>query len=129
MLDLKDKSPNEQVTLIISKMVERETKGNGDQINAIERVARRCRLTPSAVRRLAAGQTKNISASTYGVVRQAYREHLDEMILDLTAEREAELSLFHIPDALSLSDEIDALRAKLEATRNALKEKRNDDSR
>ena len=106
-------------------MIERETRGNGDQINAIERVAKLCGVTPSALRRLAIGQTKAPDIRVYSSVRRAYVKYIDDQMASLQAEREVEAKITETEETvLTLGDEIDALRAKLRARKEQLAQER-----
>jgi transcriptional regulator with XRE-family HTH domain len=97
------------------KMLERETRGNGDQINAMERVAARCRMTPRSLRRFLAGETKNPGIRVFANIHAAYLEHLDETISQLIEERSTELARIPPAGDADFPEQIDAIRARLEA--------------
>lgn len=72
------------------RMVERETRGNGDQMNALERVGRKCGLTARSLRRLISGETKDPGISVFSRVRAAYLEYCARQIAELQHELEME---------------------------------------
>jgi hypothetical protein len=99
------------------KMVERESRGNGDQLNALERVGRRCGMTARSVRRLINGETKDPSVSVFSKVRSAYLEYCARQIAELQNEIETEKARTGGDTFEDLGAEAEALAAKIEAAR------------
>lgn len=98
-------------------MVERESRGNGDQINAIERVARRCKIGPRALRRVISGETKDPGIVVYANIRAAFVEQLSRIISELQAELKIEFSKGISFDIWPLSEQLDDIRSKIEASK------------
>ena len=95
------------------KMVERETRGNGDQMNALERVGRRCGMTARSLRRLLNGETRDPGIAVFGRIRAAYLDLCARQIAEL--QHELEIEKARIGDA-SLEDigrEVEALAQKV----------------
>lgn len=99
------------------KMVERESRGNGDQLNALERVGRRCGMTARSVRRLINGETKDPSVSVFSKVRSAYLEYCARQIAELQHEIETEKARTGGDTFEDLGAEAEALAARIEAAR------------
>jgi hypothetical protein len=102
------------------KMVERESRGNGDQINALERVGRLCRMQPRSLRRLINGETVDLGVRNYSSIRTAYLTHTEKLISDLQAELLAEQAKPHTVDLIRIMVEVEALSAELKQRVEAL---------
>ncbi|MBD8556326.1 hypothetical protein IFT84_17600 [Rhizobium sp. CFBP 8762] len=104
------------------KMVERESRGNGDQLNALERVGRRCGLTSRSLRRLINGEVKDPGVSVFAKVRMAYLEYCARQIAELKHEIEADKARFGNAAVLKDFDhEVEALESKLRAAKGELR--------
>ncbi|MDO9417003.1 hypothetical protein [Pararhizobium sp.] len=99
------------------KMIERESRGNGDQLNAMERVGRRCGLTARSLRRLVNGETKDPSISVFGRVRAAYLDHCARQIAELQNEIETEKLRFGNDHFQDLAAEAEALATKIRSAK------------
>lgn len=103
------------------KMIERESRGSGDQLNALEKVGRACGMTPRSLRRLINGETKDPGLTVFGRVRAAYLELCDRQIKQL--QHEVETDKVRFGDATAFADldhEIEALAAKLRKAKGTL---------
>lgn len=107
----------EEVVIWARKMVERESRGNGDQINALDRVSRRCKMTPRSLRRLINGETKDPGVNVYGNVRAAYLEQMARIISEMQTELSAEQGRSDSMNVGLIDQEIADLAAKIEAAR------------
>jgi hypothetical protein len=94
-------------------MVELESRGNGDQLNALERVARNCGMGSRALRRLINGETKDPSISVFGRVRAAYLDLCERQIAKLKHEVEVDMARYGDAAFADLGEEIQALAAKV----------------
>lgn len=106
---------DEQLRRYAKTMLERETRGNGDQINALERVARRCKLSGRALRRLISGETKDPSVRVFAAIRAAYLESIKRQISELQNELAAEEAKSADLNISTIEDELDALAERVRA--------------
>lgn len=95
------------------KMVELESRGNGDQLNALERVARRCGMGTRSLRRLINGETKDPSISVFGRVRAAYLDLCERQITKLQHEVEVDKARYGDAAFADLGREIQTLAEKV----------------
>lgn len=95
------------------KMVERESRGNGDQMNALERVGRRCGMTARSLRRLLNGETRDPGIAVFGRIRAAYLDLCQRQISELQHEIEIEKARFGDASFEDLDREVEALAEKL----------------
>lgn len=102
------------------KMVELESRGNGDQLNAMERVGSDCGMTARSIRRLINGETKDPGVSVFARIYQAYLDLCERHIEKLT--RELEDSKQGISDAAfaDFDSEIASLRQRLNAAKERI---------
>lgn len=104
------------------KMVERESRGNGDQLNALERVGRRCGMTSRSLRRLINGETKDPGLSVFSRVRAAYLDYCARQIAELQLEIEIEKARTGLDDTFAdLAAEAELLAAKIEKAKRGVK--------
>lgn len=103
------------------KMVERESRGNGDQLNALERVGRRCGMTARSLRRLINGETKDPGVSVFARVRSASLDFCAKQIAELQHEIEVEKARIGGDDTFAdLAAEAEVLAAKVERARKGI---------
>lgn len=95
------------------RMVELESRGNGDQLNALERVARHCGMGSRALRRLINGETKDPSISVFGRVRSAYLDLCERQISRLKHEVEIDKARYGDAAFADLGREIQTLAEKV----------------
>lgn len=95
------------------KMVERESRGNGDQMNALERVGRHCGMTARSLRRLLNGETRDPGIAVFGRIRAAYLDLCQRQITELQHEIEIEKARFGDASFEDLDREVEALAQKV----------------
>jgi hypothetical protein len=95
------------------KMVERETRGNGDQMNALERVGRRCGMTARSLRRLLNGETRDPGITVFGRIRAAYLDLCARQIAELQHELEIEKARMGNASLEDIGREVEALAEKV----------------
>jgi hypothetical protein len=103
------------------KMVELESRGQGDQLNALDRVGREVGLKARALRRIINGETAP-SLAVFGRIRAGYLNLCERHIERLRLEVETDKARYG--DALfqDIDDEVKALAEKLRAAKeNATK--------
>lgn len=96
------------------KMVELESRGNGDQLNALERVARNCGIGTRALRRLINGETKDPGINVFGRVRSAYLDLCERQIAKLRHEVEVDIARYGDAAFADLGEEIQALAIRVQ---------------
>ena len=99
------------------KMVERASRGNGDQMNALERVGRECGMTSRSLRRLINGETKDPGITLFGKIRTAYLRWCEREIAKLEHEVAADKARFGDAAFEDLAHEVAALAEKLRAAK------------
>ena len=101
------------------KSVEMEARRHGDQMNAIDTVARRMGMGARAVRRMMNGERKTFTPALIVRLRQAYLETLQRQLAKLQIEIETEIAVSgdaHA-DLGILQAEASALAGKIEAAK------------
>jgi len=104
------------------KMIERESRGNGDQLNALDRVGRRCGLTARSLRRLINGETKDPGIAVFARVRAAYLEYCARQVAELQHEIEFEKTRFGDEHFQDLDAEASALAQKIKAAKERVRQ-------
>lgn len=99
------------------KMLERETRGNGDQMGALERVGRKCGLSARALRRLLSGETKDPGITVFGRIRMAYLKYCESQISELAHEIAADKARYGDDAFEDLGAEVQALAEKIKAAK------------
>ncbi len=95
------------------KMVELESRGNGDQLNALERVGRECGLKARALRRIINGETTP-SLQVFSRLRASYLAICERQISKLQNEIETEKARHGDAAFADIDREISALAEKLQ---------------
>ena len=95
------------------RMVELESRGNGDQLNALERVSRKCGIGPRSLRRLINGETKDPGLNVFGKVRAAYLDLCERQIRKLQIEVETDKTRYGDAAFADLDREIEALAQRV----------------
>lgn len=95
------------------KMIERESRGNGDQINALDRVARSVGAQPRSIRRLINGETKDPGLDLYFKIRDQFLAQMRRMITSLENELRAAETHIAAEEVKPLHDELEALAEKV----------------
>ena len=94
------------------KMLEMESRGNGDQLNALERIGRVVGLKPRAVRRILNGETQP-TLSVFARLRSGYLDLCERQINRLQHEVATEKARFGDAAFAGLDHEIQALADKI----------------
>ncbi|UHS60587.1 hypothetical protein HRR99_03155 [Agrobacterium vaccinii] len=94
------------------KMLEMESRGNGDQLNALERIGRVVGLKPRAVRRILNGETQP-TLSVFARLRSGYLDLCERQINRLQHEVATEKARFGDAAFAGLDQEIQALAEKI----------------
>lgn len=106
----------------VRRMIELESRGNGDQLNALERVTRRLGLKNArATRRLMNGERADVGGNLLVRIRAAYLDLCETQIRKLQDEIRAERAAFGDhhdlqnldEEALALADRVKAARERL----------------
>lgn len=95
------------------KAVEIESRGNGDQMNALERVGRDCGLKARALRRIINGETTP-TLPVFLKLRAAYLNLCERQIRRLQAEIETEKMRFGDAAFADLDHKISALAEEVQ---------------
>lgn len=106
----------------VRRMIELESRGNGDECNAIERVARRIGIGSRVARRIKNGERKTVDVMLFARMRQAYVDLCESQIRKLEHEIAAERARHGEDDDLAdiagkVASLRDALQAKKEQAR------------
>jgi hypothetical protein len=99
------------------KMVERESRGNGDQMNALERVGRDVGLTARSLRRLINGEMSDPRVSLFSRIRTAYLRLCEREIAKLMNEIAADKARYGNAAFEDLDSEVAALAEKVRAAK------------
>lgn len=94
------------------RAVEMESRGNGDQMNALERVGRECGLKARALRRIINGETTP-TLPTFLSIRAAYLSICERQLRKLEHEIETEKMRFGDAAYADLDREISNLAEKV----------------
>ncbi len=97
------------------KMVEMETRGNGDHLNALERTGRRIGVSSRSLRRLINGETKDPGIALFGRIWGAYHDYCMKQIQHLQHELEIGKSRFGDAHFEDLDGKIQALAEEVKA--------------
>jgi len=112
--------PVDEVRLWAKKMVQRDSRGSGDQSNALERIARLCKLNPRSLRRIINGETIDPGLRVYGNVRKAFLNHTERLIAELQEELKTEQAKASNGDLTGVLEEVEMLSKKLKQRVEAL---------
>jgi len=97
-------------------MVELESRGNGDECNALERVARRIGIGSRVARRIKNGERKTVDVSLFAKMRTAYLDLCESQIRKLEHEIATERALHGEDNDLDdIANVVASLREKLQA--------------
>jgi hypothetical protein len=102
------------------KMVERESRGNGDQMNAMERVGREVGITARSLRRLINGETKDPGITLFARIRASYLRLCEREIAKLTHEIAADKARYGDAAFEDLDSEVQALAEKVRAAKERM---------
>ncbi len=104
----------------VRKMIEMESRGNGDQLNAMERVGREVGMSSRQLRRLVSGET-DPSVKLFARIHKAYLEMCSRMAASLLHQIEIEKARFGSEHFEDLGAEAQVLAAKIEARKERIR--------
>lgn len=110
----------EEATMFVRKMLEEESRGNGDQMNAYERVARRCGVTARQLRRFLSGEIKNPSWGFIEGIRVGLVGLLEEKIRKMQHDLEIQKRKHGTADFQDLDAAIQDLAQKIDARKKGI---------
>jgi len=96
------------------RMIERESRGYGDQMNAYEKVAERCGMSARQLRRFLSGEIKNPGFRLLEGIRTGWIGLWQAEIKRLQRELDAQKARFGSDHFIDLEAEAEALAQKLE---------------
>ena len=100
----------------VRRMVELESRGNGDECNALERVARRIGIGSRVARRIKNGERKTVDISLFQQMKTAYLELCESQIRKLEIEIATERARHGEDNDLEdMADKVAAIRSQLQA--------------
>lgn len=105
----------------VRRMVEKETKGWGDQSNALQRLERRYSLPFWSLNNLRTGRAKTVEASLFARIRSAYLDLCEREIAKLQHELSIEKALNPDDTFDDLARETEALLARVQAKKDAMR--------
>lgn len=103
----------------VRKMIEMESRGNGDQLNAMERVGRDIGVSARSIRRLVSGET-DPGMKLFTRIHRAYLDKCARMAAALLNQIEIEKARFGSEHFEDIGAEALALRAKIEARKERI---------
>ena len=106
-------------TVYVRRMVENESRGWGDQENALHRLEKRYGLPFWSLENLRKGRAKSIEASMFEKIREAFVDHCRRQAKRLLHDAEMVRRLGEPnDDVATIEDQIRALAARLEAAKS-----------
>ncbi len=99
----------------VRRMVENETRGWGDQDNALTRLEARYGLPFWSLQNLRTGRAKTVEASLFNRIKSAFVDHCGKHAARLL--HDAEMAKEANVDVADIEDQIRALVARLEAAK------------
>lgn len=101
----------------VRRMVEKETRGWGDQSNALMRLERRYGIPFWSLNNLRTGRAKTVEAGLFAHIRSAYLDLCERQIAKLKHEIEIEKAKASDASLEDLAREAEELAARLEERR------------
>lgn len=105
----------------VRRMVEEETRGWGDQKNALDRVCRRNGLPFGTMENLRTGRVKSVEAGLMARIRGAYLDLCQRQVARLQHTIAVEKAKHEDDDLADLAADAAALAARIQAKKEALK--------
>lgn len=105
----------------VRRMVEKETRGWGDQSNALSRLERRYGLPFWSLNNLRTGRAKTVEAGLFARIRDAYLDLCEREIVKLQHELTVEKALNPDDNFDDLAREAETLLARVQAKKEKLK--------
>lgn len=110
-----------EAELFVRKMIEKESRGNGDQMNALDRVAARCGVTARQLRRFLSGEIKRPDWGFIQGIRIGWIGLWEEQIRRMQADLEIQKARFGSDHFQDLDAEAQALAAKIQARKERIR--------
>ena len=111
----------ETASAYVKRMVERETKGWGDQENALTRLEARYGLPFWSLDHLRTGRAKSVEAGLFQRIRAAYLDLCERQVAKLQHEIAIEKAIQGDDSMEDLAREAETLLARIAEKRNALR--------
>lgn len=108
-------STAEQATFYVREMALRESRGNGDTQNALQRVCMKYGLSFWPMEHLRRGKAKSVDSELYRKIRKAYVSFCEREIKKLQHEIAIEKAIDDDDDLENLALQIETLAAQIEA--------------
>lgn len=105
----------------VRRMVEKETRGWGDQRNAMGRLERRYGIPFWSLNNLRTGRAKTVEAGLFSRIRSAYLDLCERELAKLQHELAIEKAQNPHDDFSDLEGEAEALLARVQAKKEAMK--------
>lgn len=102
----------------VRRMVETETRGWGDQDNALSRLEARYGLPFWSLQNLRMGRAKTVEASLFNRIKAAFVDHCGKQAARLLHEAQIAKAVNPDVDVAAIEDQIRALASKLEAAKS-----------
>lgn len=115
--EVREMSSAELATGYVRRMVEKETRGWGDQDNALSRIEQRYGLPFWTLQNLRTGRAKTVEAGLFARIRGAYLDLCERQVRQLQHEISVEKALNDDDTIQDLEREAARLSARIEAAR------------
>lgn len=113
-------SSAEMASGYVRRMVEAETRGWGDQSNALNRIEQRYGIPFWTLNHLRSGRAKTVEATIFERIRAAYLDLCERQIAKLQHEISVEKALHHDDIDQDIEREAEALLARVLAKRGRI---------
>ena len=107
----------EEAGTYVRRMIEKETRGWGDQDGALSRLGARYGVSYWALERLRTGRAKTVEAGLFARIRAAYLDLCERQVAKLQHEIALEKAISGDDDLGGLEIEAARLAARIEAAR------------
>lgn len=104
----------------VRRMIEKETRGWGDQRNAMSRLERRYSIPFWSLNHLRTGRAKTVEAGLFSRIRSAYLDLCERELAKLQHELAIEKARHPHDDFTDLESEAEELRSRLLAKKEAI---------
>lgn len=109
-----------EATMFARKMIETESRGNGDHMNAMERVAKRCGVTARQLRRFLAGEIKRPGWDLIQGIHVGFFGLMESKVKALQHEIEVCKRQYGSTHFEDLEDQTDALVAEVQTRKKGI---------
>lgn len=114
----------ELAALYAKEMVQRRTKGWGDDTNALDEVASWCGMSGRSLKRLINGERKIIGLDTYGRIHRAYLDYCLRLIRQLKHNIAITQEMHGHAAVADIFRDVEALETRAEAALSVAKTER-----